>query len=107
MQFTLRPGLLTFADLRELVKESTRITLDPSCYAGIEQSQQVIRNVLAHDQVVYGINTGFGALAHTRIDTGDLETLQRRILLSHAAGVGELLSDEAVRLILALKINSL
>ena len=50
---------------------------------------------------------GFGALARTRIQDADLEILQRSLILSHAAGVGELLSDSVVRLILALKINSL
>src|SRR5690606_15741486 len=56
---------------------------------------------------VYGVNTGFGSLAQTRIDDHDLEELQRRLVLSHAAGTGPLLDDGTVRLILLLKVNSL
>ncbi|MEA3133557.1 MAG: histidine ammonia-lyase, partial [Gammaproteobacteria bacterium] len=55
----------------------------------------------------YGINTGFGLLAQTRIPTEQLELLQKNLLLSHAAGVGNALPDAVVRLILALKINAL
>ena len=106
-KFILRPGLLTLNDLRDLTKESTRISLDSGCYEAIRNSHQVIRNVLETDKIVYGINTGFGALANTRIEAGDLGKLQQKIVLSHAAGTGELLSDEVVRLILALKVSSL
>ena len=106
-KFVLRPGFLTIVDLQILIKESTSISLHPQCYEGIRNSHQVISNVLADDKIVYGINTGFGALANTRIEADDLGKLQHKIILSHAAGTGELMSDETVRLILALKINSL
>jgi len=107
MKFTLHPGKLTLADIRRLLTESLEITLDKGCHAAIQSAQQVIANIIKDDKVVYGINTGFGALAHKRIAPADLETLQQSIVLSHAAGTGDLLSDQAVRLILALKINSL
>lgn len=107
MKFILKPGELKLADWRILLDEETTLELDPACHAGILASENVIKKVIAENKVVYGINTGFGALASTRIDTADLETLQRSIVLSHAAGTGDLLSDSIVRLILALKINSL
>jgi histidine ammonia-lyase len=103
----LHPGQLSFADFHLLLDEKTTIELDAQCHSGIQASQQVIKNIISANKTVYGINTGFGALASTRINTADLEMLQRSIVLSHAAGTGELLSDQAVRLILALKINSL
>ncbi len=62
---------------------------------------------MASGDAAYGINTGFGLLAQTRIPDEQLELLQRNLLLSHAAGVGEPLPDAVVRLILALKINAL
>lgn len=105
--FKLQPGQLTIADLKMLRNESTRIALDSSCYDNIRQSAQTVSDVIAKGKTIYGINTGFGVLANTRIDTKDLEILQHKIVLSHAAGTGELLSDETVRLVLALKINSL
>jgi histidine ammonia-lyase len=62
---------------------------------------------VAGGDAAYGINTGFGLLAQTRIPNEQLELLQRNLLLSHAAGVGEALPDAVVRLVLALKINAL
>ncbi|MEQ4541189.1 MAG: histidine ammonia-lyase, partial [Billgrantia sp.] len=58
-------------------------------------------------RTVYGINTGFGLLAQTRIDHDNLEELQRSLVLSHATGVGEPMEDALVRLIMVLKVNSL
>ena len=63
--------------------------------------------IVASGDAAYGINTGFGLLAQTRIPNDELELLQRNLLLSHAAGVGEALPDAVVRLILVLKINAL
>ncbi len=63
--------------------------------------------MIADERTVYGINTGFGLLANTKIAPEDLETLQKSIVLSHAAGIGEFMSDETVRLMMVLKINSL
>ncbi|MBP2278750.1 histidine ammonia-lyase [Sphingomonas sp. PL20] len=62
---------------------------------------------MARGEPVYGINTGFGKLASVRIDTADLVTLQRNIVLSHAAGVGEAMPGPIVRLMMALKLASL
>lgn len=107
MKLTLVPGKLTINDLKKLLDESTTLALDSNCYDAINKSEKVVSNIIASGKTVYGINTGFGSLANTRINDNDLETLQRSIVLSHAAGTGELLSDKAVRLILALKINSL
>ena len=56
---------------------------------------------------IYGVNTGFGSLANKVISTNNIQDLQKHLLLSHAAGVGELLSPELVQLIILLKINSL
>ena len=59
------------------------------------------------DAAVYGVNTGFGKLASTRISAGDLDTLQRNLIRSHSVGVGEPLEPAVVRLMLALKAASL
>lgn len=107
MKFILKPGQLKLSDFRLLLDETTTIELDPSCFAAIHASENVITSIIEKNKMVYGINTGFGALASTRIHSTDLEELQRSIVLSHAAGTGELFSDQVVRLILALKINSL
>jgi histidine ammonia-lyase len=107
MIFTLTPGQLKMADFRILLDESTTLFLNPDYYEKIDAAEKVISKLIHEGKTVYGINTGFGLLANTKIDTSELEILQRSLLLSHAAGVGELLSDQVVRLILVLKINSL
>ncbi len=107
MTFILHPGQLTLTDIRTLLNETTKIELDPACHHAIHASEKIITQCLTQNKIIYGINTGFGALASTRINENELEKLQRCIVLSHATGVGELLPDEIVRLILALKINSL
>jgi histidine ammonia-lyase len=66
-----------------------------------------VEQILAENRTAYGINTGFGLLASTRIASEDLENLQRSLVLSHAAGVGQPISDDLVRLIMVLKVNSL
>src|SRR4029077_17679022 len=73
----------------------------------IEQASSLVASLVASGEVAYGINTGFGLLAQTRIPNEQLELLQRNLLLSHAAGIGDPLPDAVVRLILALKINAL
>lgn len=107
MNFTLTPGSLTLKNIRQLLDTACTLTLDPKCHAAINASSKQVQEIVANNTTVYGINTGFGLLANTRIETKNLELLQQNIVLSHAAGTGNLLSEETVRLILALKINSL
>lgn len=106
-KLTIKPGLLTLAQLRQISRAPVQVSLDPSCFDDIHASTEVVNNVIAEGRTAYGINTGFGLLANTRIAPEDLETLQRSIVLSHAAGIGELMNDETVRLMMVLKINSL
>src|SRR5579883_392947 len=107
MKFTLHPSKLKLSDFPLLLDEATTLELSTDSHAAIYASANMIQQVIAAGKTVYGVNTGFGALAHTKIDTKDLELLQRSLVLSHAAGTGELLDESVVRLILALKINSL
>ncbi len=101
------PGQLTLAQLRQVHQQPLRVTLDPSAAAAIEASVACVEQILAENRTAYGINTGFGLLAQTRIASADLENLQRSLVLSHAAGVGQPLDDALVRLIMLLKVNSL
>ncbi len=105
--FILRPGQLTLTDLQRLRLPGAHIDLDPVCAEAIERSAACVAQVLAEGQVVYGINTGFGLLARQTIAADQVLELQRRLVLSHAAGVGAPLADDVVRLVMALKINSL
>lgn len=104
---TLTPGHADLRTLRKIAREGMPFTLDPACRAGVEASRKVVENVLSKDTPVYGINTGFGQLATTRIPPDKLAELQRNLILSHATGTGEMLGDKTVRLILTLKILGL
>lgn len=104
---TLIPGQLSLSQLRDIYSHPVNITLDSGAFAAIDESVACVNAILAEGRTAYGINTGFGLLAQTRISTEDLENLQRSLVLSHAAGVGEPLDDDLARLIMVLKINSL
>ena len=107
MDLHLRPGELALHQLKAILEHPVSIKLDPDCIPAIEASAGLVAEVMAEGRTVYGINTGFGLLANTRIEAHELETLQRSIVLSHAAGIGEFLPDASVRLAMVLKINSL
>jgi histidine ammonia-lyase len=81
--------------------------LEPACAPVIEAGARAVEAILARDQPVYGINTGFGKLANVRIGAADLAQLQRNIVLSHAAGVGAPAHARVVRLMMALKLATL
>ena len=106
-QLTLTPGQLTLSDLRAVWAAHTPIVLAKEAYAAIDASCQAVQDIVAKGDAAYGINTGFGLLAKTRIPDDKLEQLQRNLILSHSVGTGELMSDEVVRLLLLTKISSL
>ncbi len=105
-ELVLKPGNATLADWRAIYRGATP-ALDPACKAAIEASAKAVERIVAKGEPVYGINTGFGKLASVRIPAADLETLQRNIVLSHAAGVGEPMPVAVARLMMALKMASL
>ena len=102
----LRPGAVSLQHWRNVYRGSAA-TLDPQCFPNVERSAATIERVIAKGDPVYGVNTGFGKLASVRIETSDLERLQRNIVLSHAAGIGEPMPANVVRLMIALKLASL
>jgi histidine ammonia-lyase len=103
---TLKPGRATLADWRA-VAGGAGVRLDPSALPAVAASARTVDAIVARGQPVYGINTGFGKLASVHIGPEDLITLQRNIVLSHAAGVGEPMRTANVRLMMALKLASL
>ena len=103
---TLQPGAVTLAQWRA-IHDGAQVRLDPASAEAVQRSAQTVADIVAKGAPVYGINTGFGKLASVRIERDDLETLQRNIVLSHAAGVGEPMPAPVVRLMMALKLTSL
>ncbi|NKF52072.1 histidine ammonia-lyase [Shewanella sp. WXL01] len=107
LSLTLEPGTLSLAQLRQVSRHGVTMKLADSAIANINSSAEQVQNVIREGRTVYGINTGFGLLANTKIAPDDLQLLQRSIVLSHAAGTGQYMQDETVRLMMVLKINSL
>lgn len=105
--FEIQPGQFSLSDLRSVWQTARPLKLASSAYAAINQASATIDKIVAKGDAAYGINTGFGKLAKTRIPDEQLELLQRNLILSHSVGSGELISDEIVRLILLMKIASL
>ena len=102
----LRPGQTSLADWRAIYRGAA-VTLDPACHAAVAAGAKAVAAMLDRGDPIYGINTGFGRLASIRIGPDDLARLQRNIVLSHAAGVGETMPQALVRLMMALKLASL
>jgi histidine ammonia-lyase len=103
----LEPGHLTFERLASLARKHEKVDLDPAARASLSKGAASVRRIVSAGGPVYGINTGFGKLAQTHIADDQLELLQRNLVLSHSVGVGALLSDDSVRLVMLLKIASL
>ncbi len=89
------------------VSAGARVSLPETVWSDVQRSAASIEKALAGGKTVYGVNTGFGKLANTRIAAQDLGDLQRRIVLSHCAGIGSALPKRIVRLVLAMKAASL
>lgn len=102
----LTPGAVALTDWRA-IWQGAPATLDANSAPIIAASAAAVARILAKGEPVYGINTGFGKLASVRIDDADLATLQRNIVLSHAAGTGDPSPVAVVRLMMALKLASL
>jgi histidine ammonia-lyase len=98
---------LTVQDVIEVSRREARAELGPGVPDRMEASRAVVAAAIAGDAPVYGVNTGFGALADTRVGEQDLRTLQGAIVRSHAAGTGEPLDDATVRAVLLLRARTL
>jgi len=98
---------LTLGEFLAVVSGSARAVLDPAARERIRAARGVVERAVASGEAVYGVNTGFGNLADVRIAAGDLATLQERLVLSHAAGMGDPLPEPAVRGMLLLRANTL
>tara|TARA_R110002051_G_scaffold32382_1_gene72871 strand:+ start:191646 stop:193175 length:1530 start_codon:yes stop_codon:yes gene_type:complete len=102
----IRPGQMALADWQSIYRGAAA-RIDPNAKGAVDAAARTVEELIASGRAVYGLNTGFGKLAQTRIAQDELATLQERLVLSHAAGIGDALPANIVRLILALKIASL
>ncbi len=107
MNIVLGDAPLDLAQIEALLRDRPALSFSEAAMERMASSRAVVERLAGGGEAVYGINTGFGRLAQHRIASDDLHTLQRNLILSHAAGVGDPLPDGVVRLIIALKAASL
>lgn len=107
MQLTIGNDALSLTALRQVWSDHIEPVLSPDASRRVADSAAAIESVLASGDQVYGVNTGFGQLAHVRVSASELKQLQENLVRSHACGVGPLLPDAVVRLTLALKVSTL
>ena len=98
---------LAVADVVAVARERRPVQISAMARSAMEASRAVVDRVVATGATVYGITTGFGDLANVRVAPADVEVLQRNLVRSHAAGVGEPLADEVVRAMLVLRAAAL
>ncbi|CAA9525267.1 MAG: Histidine ammonia-lyase [uncultured Sphingosinicella sp.] len=102
MGVLLRPGSVSLAELRQ-VWAGAAVELEEPAWAAIDAAAESIGRILESGRTVYGVNTGFGLLAQTRIADDRLLDLQRNLILSHSCGLGDALDRRVVRLAIVLK----
>ncbi len=98
---------LKFDGLVGLAARASRILVPEGPRGRIRESRRTIDQALSEGRTVYGVNTGFGKLSGVSIPEDQLAVLQKNLLLSHATGVGELLSEDICRLAFGLRIHNL
>jgi len=114
MQYVLSSLLMQLAehhsldDIRNIVASGEKVSLSATAKAKIEKCHSYLLNKVAQDgPPIYGVNTGFGSLCNTEIESKDLSQLQINLLRSHACGAGGYVPTEIVKLMLLLKAQSL
>ena len=100
-------GPLSIDDVAAVAERRAEVVVDHKVWETMAPAREVVERAVAQDRVVYGVTTGFGALANTHIEPEQAERLQVSLLRSHAAGVGDPLPDPVVRAMLLLRARTL
>ncbi len=107
MKLVVDNQLVTLDVLRHAWQEPVQVSIGAEAQIRIAESNELVQDVVAGGERIYGLNTGFGQLAQVRIGTDQLAKLQENLVRSHAVGVGENLGNEIVRLIMLMKVIAL
>jgi len=98
---------MSLEDLVAIAREGSTVRLTKESEDRIINARKMIEKWVKEERVIYGVTTGFGALSDVIISKEDTQRLQENILMSHAAGVGDILDEETVRAVMALRIKDL
>lgn len=103
---SVTPGRATLVALERVFRGGS-FNVKRSCKSKVDKAAKIVATAALGSKPIYGVNTGFGKLASVRIAPEDTAQLQRNLILSHCAGVGDPTEPDVVRLMMALKVNSL
>jgi len=98
---------LTLEQIAAVAIDGDNVAISPATGPRVVASRKLIEQIVGRDEVVYGVNTGFGKLSDVRIAQDDLRQLQLNLVRSHACGIGEPLSEPEVRAMMLLRANVL
>ena len=98
---------LTPAEVERIATNHADVQISEDAWQKVKTARNVVDGILERGETVYGINTGFGALVHERISPEDLAQLQTNLVRSHATGLGDAMTRDSVRAMMAVRINSL
>jgi histidine ammonia-lyase len=98
---------LTLADLVSVARKGARVHLTSEVGQQISNTRNLVENWVEAEETIYGVTTGFGMLSDVTISKEDTRKLQKNILMSHAAGVGDMMAEEEVRAMMLLRVKDL
>ncbi len=98
---------LTIDEVKRVARDHVRVVLSEKAKIQIQKAEEMVKRYVDEQRVSYGITTGFGKFSDTLISKEDTSLLQRNLIMSHACGVGEAFSEEVVRAMMLLRLNSL
>ena len=98
---------LTLEEVVAVAREKAEVVINPDNIEKVKASRAIVDRIVAEERVVYGVTTGFGSLANVSIPKDDCSQLQENLIRTHSAGFGKPLSEEEVRALMLIRINSL
>ena len=104
---TINSSGITFADVIAVARENAKVEISADALARMQVSRDQVEALAQGEVAVYGISTGFGALANRHIDPQDRVQLQKSLIRSHAAGMGPFVEKEVVRALMTLRLKTL
>ena len=106
--FDITKKIMCLDDFKHILSNNKKIKLNHLAVSRIKKSRHFLNQQMTNEELlIYGVNTGFGSLCNTKINKSQINTLQKNLILSHACGVGDVVPDHLVKIILLLKIRSL
>jgi histidine ammonia-lyase len=104
---TINSSGISFADVIAIARDNAKVEISADALARMQVSRDQVEALAQGEVAVYGISTGFGALANRHIDPQDRVQLQKSLIRSHAAGMGPFVEREVVRALMALRLKTL